>query len=195
MAVDLSQLQLPTSIVGHSDVGHLLNEAEAVDNFMQQAAIRETGTPMQLPKTSKLLDELVEANKLNLLEAADRKTLLNLLKAVRTKAPVLHMSFNGDPSPVFLQRLITWVRQQLHPFALLQIGLNPTIGAGCVVRTSNRFFDFSLRHQFSEQRALLIHNLRGIADTADDESSVETEEADTAAHAPTAPAQAEDSVA
>jgi F0F1-type ATP synthase delta subunit len=160
MAVEQSELQLPMSIVGYSDVGHLLTEAEAVDNFLRQAAIRETGTPMQLPKTSKLLDELVSVNQLNLLDAHDRNMLLNLLKAVRAKAPVIHMSFNNDPSPIFLQNLITWMRQQLHPFVLLQIGLNPSIGAGCVLRTTNRFFDFSLRHQFTEQRELLIRKLR-----------------------------------
>ena len=164
MAVDRSQLQLPMSIVGYSDVGHLLTEAENVDNFLRQAAIRETGTPMQLPKTSKLLEELVEVNKLNLLEQVDRTMVLNLLKAVRTKAPVVHISFNNDPSPIFLQRLITWMRQQLHPFVLLQIGLNPTIGAGCMVRTTNRFFDFSLRNRFTEQRELLISKLRGVPD-------------------------------
>lgn len=160
MAVEQSQLQLPISIVGYGDVGHLLREAEDVDNFLRQAAIREPGTPMQLPKTSKLFEELVDTNKLNLLEENDRVMLLNLLKAVRAKAPVLHISFNNDPSPIFLQRLITWMRQQLHPFVLLQVGLNPTIGAGCVVRTTNKFFDFSLRHRFTEQRDLLINKLK-----------------------------------
>ncbi len=172
MAVDSSQLQLPMSIVGYSDVGHLLTETEQVDNFLRQAAIRETGTPMQLPKTSKLLEELVDANKLNLLEEHDRDMLLNLLKAVRAKAPVIHISFNNDPSPIFLERLITWMRQQLHPFVLLQIGLNPSIGAGCVLRTTNRFFDFSLRHQFTEQRGLLMYKLRGIPEAESEGDAV-----------------------
>lgn len=172
MAVDRSQLQLPMSIVGYSDVGHLLTEAEKVDNFLRQSAIRETGTPMQLPKTSKLFEELVTTNNLNLLEVNDRTMLLNLLKAVRAKAPVMHMSFNSDPSPMFLQRLITWMRLELHPFVLLQIGLNPSIGAGCVVRTTNRFFDFSLRQQFTEQRDLLISKLREGRDVAVAHTSV-----------------------
>lgn len=165
MAVDRAELQLPMSIVGYSDVGHLLIEAENVDNFLRQAAIRETGTPMQLPRTSKLFQELIDINKLNLLEEADRTMLLNLLKAIRAKAPVIHMSFNNDPSPIFLQRLITWMRQQLHPFVLLQIGLNPSIGAGCMMRTTNRHFDFSLRHRFTEQRELLMYKLKEIPET------------------------------
>ncbi len=183
MAVEQSELQLPISVVGYSDVGHLLTEAENVDNFLRQGAIRETGTPMQLPKTSKLLEELVEANKLNLLEEQDRAILLNLLKAVRTKAPVIHMSFNNDPSAIFLQRLVTWMRQQLHPFVLLQIGLNPSIGAGCTMRTTNRHFDFSLRHRFTEQRDLLMYKLKGVPDT--EIEGTETVEATTEAMATT----------
>lgn len=159
------QLLLPNGAVTRADVGRLMLEAEAVDNFLSQAAVRQPGTSVQLPKTSRLLDEIVAANKLNLLQQADRQQLRDFLKQVRTKAPVLHISFNSDPSPIFQQRLITWIRQQLHPHTLLQIGLHPSIGAGCVVRTTNKFFDFSLRQRFSDQRMLLISKLRGVEDT------------------------------
>jgi hypothetical protein len=142
-----------------------MREAEAVDNFLTQSATRQPGTAVQLPKTSHLLDEMVAANKLNLLQTADRDRLREFLKTIRTKAPILHISFNSDPSPIFQQRLITWIRQQMHPYILLQIGLHPSIGAGCVVRTTNKFFDFSLRQKFSEQRILLISKLNGTDNT------------------------------
>lgn len=158
------QLQLPIGAVTRADIGRLMLEAESVDNFLTQAAVRESGTNMQLPKTSRLLDEIVAVNKLNLLQQADRQKLRDFLKFVRTKAPILHISFSSDPSPIFQQRLITWIRQQLHPYTLLQIGLHPSIGAGCVVRTTNKFFDFSLRQRFSDQRMLLISKLRGAED-------------------------------
>lgn len=155
------QLTLPVSVVTVADVGRLMREAEAVDGFLNQAAVRQPGTAVQLPKTSHLLEEIVSGNNLNMLQQTDRKTLLDFLKSIRMKAPVLHVSFNTDPSPVFLQRLITWIRQQMHPHILLQVGLHPNIGAGCVVRTTNKFFDFSLRHKFTQQRKLLIDKLRG----------------------------------
>lgn len=155
------QLLLPIGVVTRADVGRLMRETEAVDNFLTQSATRQPGTAVQLPKTSHLLDEMVAANKLNLLQTADREKLRDFLKIIRTKAPILHISFNSDPSPIFQQRLITWIRQQMHPYILLQIGLHPSIGAGCVVRTTNKFFDFSLRQKFSEQRMLLISKLNG----------------------------------
>lgn len=155
------QLLLPDGAVTRADVGRLMREAEAVASFLDQAATRQPGTAVQLPKTSHLLEEMVASNKLNLLQPADRKQLADFLKVVRTKAPILHISFNSDPSPIFQQRLITWIRQQMHPYILLQIGLHPSIGAGCIVRTTNKFYDFSLRQRFSEQRMLLISKLRG----------------------------------
>ena len=78
---------------------------------------------------------------------------------------------------MFQQKLITWIRQQIHPYTLLQVGLHPSIGAGCIVRTTNKFFDFSLRHRFSDQRMLLISKLRG--DTDNDDTQVHEEPTET----------------
>lgn len=157
--IQSNPLQLPVGLVTHADASRIAREAEAVDNFMRQAAIRTPGTPVQMPKTSHLFEELVSINKLNLLQEPDRERLAKFLHAVMTTAPILHISFNTDPSPLFQQRLITWIRQQMHPFVLLQIGLHPSIGAGCVVRTTNKYFDFSLRQRFADQRKLLISKL------------------------------------
>lgn len=163
------QLQLPTALVTRADAGRLAGETEAIDNFLRQAAIRAPGTNVQLPKTSRLFDEMVTINKLNMLQESDRKRLYQFLQAVRTTAPILHISFNTDPSPLFQQRLITWIRQQMHPFILLQIGLHPSIGAGCVVRSTNKYYDFSLRERFKEQRMLLISKLRSAEPVASPE--------------------------
>lgn len=155
------QLQLPFNVVTRADVGRLIAEAEAIDNFLRQAAIREPGTSLKLPKSSQIFDEIIAMNKLNMLKEMDRKKLFQFLQAIRTTAPILHMGFSSDPSPFFQQRLTTWIRQQIHPYVLLQIGLQPNIGAGCVVRSTNKFYDFSLRERFKSQRMLLINELRG----------------------------------
>ncbi len=47
---------LPTNVTGRMDVGRLVREVEALDNFLEQASVRQPGTPMKMPKTSKLLD-------------------------------------------------------------------------------------------------------------------------------------------
>lgn len=153
-------LQLPISVVSRVDVGRLLREVEAIDAFLSQSAIREPGTAIKMPRTSRLFDETVGANKINVLHDADRVRLSEFLAEVKTSAPTLHMSFSADPSPLFTQRLITWLRSELHPLVLLQVGLQPNMGAGCVVRTTNKYFDFSLRKRFAEKGDVLAQLLK-----------------------------------
>src|SRR5689334_10155040 len=81
-------LILPLSVVNHTDVVRLLREIQAVDDSMKQAAIREPGTNVKLPKTGRLLDQMLETNKLNILMEPDRKRLLNMMVALQEKAPI-----------------------------------------------------------------------------------------------------------
>lgn len=159
MAPKTAVLQLPINVATKIDVGRLLREAEMLDDFLRQAAIRTPGSPMALPRTSQLMEELAQLNSLNILNAEERQRLIGFLRQIKSDAPTLHMSFSADPSPLFLKRLITWLRQQIHPQLILQVGLQPTLGAGCIVRTSNKYFDFSLRNHFFNNKSLLISYL------------------------------------
>jgi F0F1-type ATP synthase delta subunit len=158
------RLELPTIIFGPVEVHRLQREMESLQEFLQAAAIREPGKQAPLPRTSRMLEELAADNKLNLLHAADQKKLITFLQNVENKAPVIHISFAADPSAGFTAKIVAWLRSKVHPYALLQLGLQPTIAAGCIVRTANKTFDFSLRNRFDAQRALLIESLeRGSA--------------------------------
>ncbi|MCA9332638.1 hypothetical protein KDA00_02075 [Candidatus Saccharibacteria bacterium] len=161
MEQDKSIIVLPTGVTGRMDVGRLVREVDALDQFLEQAAVRKPGTPMQMPKTSKLLDEMLETNKINALVEDDRKRLLNFLITVRAKAPVMHMSFSADPAPLFTQKLVTWLRDNIHPLVLLHVGIQPNIGAGCIVRTTNKQFDLSLKQDFAKQHPLLMAKIHG----------------------------------
>lgn len=156
-----SILALPVTAVGRIDVGRLLREVEALDGFLAQSAVREPGTALKMPRTTKILDDMLQMNHLNFLLPEERNRLLHFLMEVYSKAPVIHISFSADPSPQFLLKLMTWLRQEVHPLLLLQVGMQPNIGAGCIVRTTNKNFDFSLRHRFFERRMILAHRLKG----------------------------------
>lgn len=162
MEQDSAIITLPINVTGRMDVGRLVREVETLDNFLEQAAVRKPGTPMQMPKTSKLLDEMLEHNKINALVSEERQRLLHFLITVRAKAPILHISFSADPTPMFTQKLVSWLRENIHPLVLLQVGLQPNIGAGCVVRTTNKYFDLSLKQHFSKQHTLLMTKIRGV---------------------------------
>ncbi len=162
MEQDKTFFQLPNGVISQVDVGRLAREVEALDEFLDQAAVRKPGTSIQMPRTSKMLDEMLQMNKLNALVSADRTRLMNFLITLRAKAPIIHMSFSADPSPLFTQRLTTWLRENIHPLVLLKVGLQPNIGAGCIVRTTNKYFDLSLRQDFANKHELLMAKIHGV---------------------------------
>ena len=141
------------------DLGRLIRELERLESALRSDKIR-TGADVQLPKLSALMDQLAEANKLDLRDLHARQSLLAFLKLLRKEAPRIHMSFSADPSPQFLTKLMTWLRANIHPHVLVAIGLQPGIGAGCVLRTTNRYFDMSLGKSFADKRELLMKRLR-----------------------------------
>jgi len=152
-------LALPTNVVTLSDVGHLLRELESVENKLLQLKMRNTDSPTALPSVSKHLEQLATLNKLNLLHENDLQTLKSLITTFKEKAPLMYISFSSEPAPDFLEKLIVWIRREINPNVLINVGLRPTIGAGCVVRTTNKYFDLSLRQTFMEKRQLLLEQI------------------------------------
>jgi F0F1-type ATP synthase delta subunit len=157
--VDGKQFVLPASVAGPTDATRLQRDAEDLDELLRQAAIRTGGAAVKLPKTTAMLDDMAEANRLNLLQAADRRQLLGFLESMRDKAPVVHISFATEPSAAFTAKIVTWLRENVHPLLLVQIGMQPSIAAGCTVRTTNKVFDFSLRQHLQRNRQLLVDAL------------------------------------
>jgi hypothetical protein len=160
-AAPVKRLELPILIFGPTEVRRLQRELEGLEDYLSQSHIREPGKQEALPKTSRLLDGLAGNNNKNLLVPEDRQKLAKFLKDLMQKAPVIHISLAADPSSAFTAKLVAWLRTSVHPYALLQLGLQPSIAAGCILRTNNKTFDFSLRHRFDEQRGLLVKSIGG----------------------------------
>ena len=152
-------MQLPVNVVSVSDVGHLLRELEAIENHLLQLKVRGGGTQVSLPNITKRLEKLLELNELNILQESDRQKLNSYLSSVKLDAPLLHISFSSEPTQAFLEKLMVWIRREINPDVLLTIGLQPAIGAGCMLRTTNKYFDMSLRQTFIEKRPLLLEQI------------------------------------
>jgi F0F1-type ATP synthase delta subunit len=149
------ELKLSTNIISQVDVARILRELKDLEDFFAANKTRPAGSALQLPKLTRLLDEIAKDNDYNLLEEAHRKALKQQLDVVLGKAPLLHISFAAEPSPKALEKILVWFRTNIHPQALLQVGLQPSIAAGCVVRTANRVFDMSLREHLNDQQKFL----------------------------------------
>jgi F0F1-type ATP synthase delta subunit len=155
-----AEFVLPTTVISPIDLNQVLRELEEADQALQAAGLRSGGEEVKLPKVGRLLTDVAEANKLNLLHADERQKLLEQLTNLKDAAPSLHMSFNADPSPAFMQKLTAWLRDEIHPHALVRTGLLPNIGAGCVLRTTNQVFDFSLKNHFDKSYQILVDELK-----------------------------------
>jgi hypothetical protein len=152
---------LPVGIVSKADVVRLKKELEELDENLNQSRLRKGGEPSSVPKTTTVLEDFAQAAGSNLLHKDDRAKLLKLVEMIETTSPVIHISFATTPNPAFLEKITKWFRQEIHPTTLLQTGLQPSIAAGCVVRTPNKQFDLSLKHFLVDKQDLLLQQLRG----------------------------------
>lgn len=153
---------LPLLVSGPVEVGRMIRELEAIDGALSQASLRSSqggSGVVDIPHITHHMQQLIEINKLDLRDTKVREELARYLHLVRQKAPVLHISFSAEPNAAFVEKIMAWLRQEIHPQVLLTIGLEPNIGAGCIVRSTNKYFDFSLRQDFAEKRDLLLGKL------------------------------------
>lgn len=142
---------LPLGLVGPADVNRLVRECLTLSELLDAA--RRPAPPIA---SESALGQLLRQYRLSPASARDLEQVARRLDVLRQKAPLIHIAFGAEPSARFINSLLTWLRQELHPQLLLQIGLQPNMGAGCVVHTTNRYFDFSLRQRFDDRRAQLI---------------------------------------
>lgn len=155
-------ITLPREVISPTDIARLSRELENLDEFFRQAAIREGGTPQAAPRYSRLLDGVVVSNSMNLLQTDDRERLLVYMKNLAERAPVLHISFSVDPPGAYVQKIVSWLRTNIDGSILVRVGLQPAIGAGCVVRTTNKSFDFSLRRFFDDKKQFFVEKLHDV---------------------------------
>lgn len=150
-------LVLVPQLVGRTDINRLLRELEA----LEETSISRQGTAGEPFKVTSLLNQMAVANGYKLLEKSDRRQMVEQLTQIRDQAPLVHISFAAEPSPKVTETLVTWLRSNIHPYMQLQIGLQPSIAAGCVLRTPNKIFDFSLRASFEKQKPYLVELIKG----------------------------------
>lgn len=158
------KLKLPNRIAGSSDLAKTQRELEKVDDFLYQTKIRMPGRSVTLPKSSKMLDDLAEINGASLLEETDRKKLLEALEKLSESPPIIHISFASEPSSSFLEKIVSWSRENIHQYLLVNVGLQPSVIVGCEVRTTNKVFDMSLRNKFEQMHDVLVKKLEEVND-------------------------------
>lgn len=155
------ELRLPTAMVSQIDAIRLRRELSSLEDFFVAAKARAAGTSVTPPRLTRLLDQLARDNQCNLLDEKQRQELAARLDQIIKNAPLLHISFAVDPPPKVLEQILQWLRANIHPQVLLQVGLQPSIAAGCILRTPNKIFDMSLRAGLKKQEPYLAKLIAG----------------------------------
>lgn len=163
---DAFSFQLPVILTGRADVSRVLREIERVDYELETEAVHHPDRAQTIPTMSKTLMEITHLNQINILDPQHRTTLLASLRRIKDKSPVTQLTFAVDPSPDVVAELTGWIRQNLHGNALITIGVQPAIVGGCVVRTPDHIYDFSLRGRFRAVLPELGAKIKEIMPTA-----------------------------
>lgn len=152
-------VHLPTSIVSTGDARRLKRDLAALEDTLQAMRLRTNSPVAKLPRMSRFLEEFASTNRLNFLLPEDRHRAAVFVDFVIKHAPVMHISFASEATRRFTTELIVWLRTNYDSEMLIEIGLEPNIAAGCVVRTTNKMFDFSLINHLKEKRPMLTDML------------------------------------
>jgi len=163
-----SEFRLPSTLIGKAHLAQLIRELEGVENDLeaQKAAnLGKAGTAavdLHVPTMSKALAECIELNQTDIVDAQQRMKFKKTLNTIKNKAPVMHFTFASDPDGESLQKLVDWVRQEIHPRALISVGLQPSLVGGVYLRTPNHVHDFSLRALLHNKRDIIVQELEAL---------------------------------
>lgn len=155
------QLILPNEIVTKSDIARLVSELESVDSEHATAEVREglNGQKTDFSAISPSLSVFLERNSLSLDSSHQRSEIIHTLRTLKHEAPVVHFTFAGPTDRESLQKLTAWMRENTHPHAIVETGIQPSLIAGVYVRTPNKVHDLSLRSVIKEKRSVLVSAL------------------------------------
>jgi hypothetical protein len=155
---------LPASIVTKVDLSRMVSEFEQIDNELTTASVRERsgGAAGDSPSISEQFSDFLAVNQLDISDARARGDMIKRLRKLKDTVPVLHMTFSATADGESLRRLSAWIRESIHPQAVIAVGLQPALIGGVYVRTPNHVMDLSLRSRLKEGHGLITNELEAL---------------------------------
>jgi F0F1-type ATP synthase delta subunit len=160
MSVEIPEFVIPAALVSKVDLAHLIREVEAVDSNLEAQKVRGyTKEQYRLPPISRALNDFLTLNKIEILDDHLRMVFKEQLRILKDRIPVMHLTFSTPADPESLEYLTAWIRKELHPQALISVGLQPSLIGGVYVRTPNHVHDYSMRALFKGKTSVLVGDL------------------------------------
>lgn len=161
---DAGAYSLPSSIVTKVDVSRLVSELERIDGELTTSAARAKvgGEQAASPTVTASVADFLQLNQLSLDDSRARTELIQGLRRFKDHVPMLHMTFAAEADGESLEKIIAWVRQEISPDAVIEVGIQPDLIAGVYVRTPNHIHDLSARSLLKNGHELLVKELEGL---------------------------------
>lgn len=154
-----NDLKIPVILVSRQDLVKVHRELSNFIDAINQSALRHEKT-IKYPEISMELKDLSQLNQINLGNSTACSQLLSKLQSLIVSSPTIHVSFPSEPSKEVVDKLVTWFRKEINPHIFMIIGLQPTITAGIILRTTNKQFDFSLRSNLTKEEPTLVEAIK-----------------------------------
>jgi F0F1-type ATP synthase delta subunit len=148
--------KLPLSVSQPVELNRLIHELTQLNEDISQETIRNPNIKPDIKVSAKMTDVL-EANNIDITAKEHRDSLLNVFNRLNERGRVINVSFASEASPEFIAKITEWFRNEIDPYCFIIVGINPTIGVGCIARTNNKVFDMSLKGGLSSTRELLTN--------------------------------------
>lgn len=150
------ELNLPVAVTSKKDVIRLRREIERILEGMLQKRVAKEKSDVErdVPKPGKVLDIVLEENKLEINEE-DLAKLDLALEDAYNNGPQVRMSFASEPDQESLEKFAGWFRKKVNPRVFIQVGIQPSLAGGCIVRTPKKRYDFSLTTALKKHEAKL----------------------------------------
>jgi F0F1-type ATP synthase delta subunit len=160
MSAESHSYSLPPTLINKVDFAHMINEIEVIDAALEAQKVRGYKKEQYtLPAISRTLTDFLELNKVDILDDHIRMTFKAEARKLKDKVPVVHLTFASAADPESLEYLVGWIRQELHPLAVLSVGLQPSLIGGTYIRTPNHVHDYSMRALFKGKTSVLVNDL------------------------------------
>jgi hypothetical protein len=152
---------LSLTILTRADVSRSLRELQEFEGKVYQAGLRNEAAPLAA-HVSAALRESAESLNISLENATDRQRLAEELQSIHRSAPQVHVSFAMQPPLQAVEAVTGWFRRNTHPAVLVQVGVDPSIIAGCVIRTTNKVFNFSFAGALRDSTPVLQEGIASL---------------------------------
>jgi hypothetical protein len=160
MSVEVPNFILPPSLTTKLDLAKIIREVEAIGQELESQKIRgQSQDGYKIPPMSSGLSDFLSINKIDFMNDQARMILSEQLRALKDKVPIIHFTFASAADPQSLQQLVAWIRKELHPWTLIEVGVQPALIGGAYIRTPNHVHDFSMRSLFKNNSDVLVKDL------------------------------------